>query len=115
MAYDYSWKCPWCPTYYSGPYRESVEREREHRASCPARPAMTGDRSPARSPATPATKPSAQEPDLFLPSDKKFVGCQLTGSAFCHTQKYWATAGYQGEICCIPKPCLFLREAEDQK
>jgi hypothetical protein len=110
MAAEYRWKCPWCPTSYSGPYRESVEREREHRVSCPARPAMTGDRPPARKPVPQAPKQIIQEPDLFLPADKKFVGCSM--GLVCHLYKvYWGAAGYHGEICCIPKPCIFLIEA----
>ena len=99
---NYSWRCHWCGTVYSGPYRESVEREREHRVSCTAAP-----RDLTPQPGKTGTVPQA--PDRYLPAGKKYVSCSL-GNA-CHIFKaYWGVAGYKGEICCVPRPCIFLVE-----
>lgn len=108
MTYKHNWRrwqCPFCGLSYNGPYNLSVEWERRHRAACSARPDALKKHTPT---------PAPTEPDLFLPAGKKYIGCNL--GSYCHIQKvYWSAKGYKGEICCVPKPCMFLIEAEENK
>ncbi len=105
----YTWRCGWCSETYSGDYRQSVELERQHRVNCPARPVR-----PA-----PAKRPAAPMGDRQVPlpawPDKKYVNCSLVWGA-CNIQKYWEAKGghYRGEICCMPKPCIFLVEEKKE-
>jgi hypothetical protein len=95
MADRYGWICDRCGEYFTGPYRESMEREREHRASCFEEPA-------AKAPA----------PQLSVPwPEKRYVGCSL-GMDKCAAGHYWESPKYRGEVCCQSiRPCGFLKEA----
>ena len=45
-----------------------------------------------------------------VPPNERYVGCDL--GSHCSLSHYWMSREYTGEVCCIPKPCLFLRKAE---
>jgi hypothetical protein len=101
----YGWHCEWCDEYFVGPYRESVEREREHRANCRAapvgaRPTTLGKRRPP---------PAADLPPVDWP-EKRYVGCGLGGDK-CAQGHYWESPKYRGEVCVQQGVCPFLKEA----
>jgi len=88
----YTWHCAWCDESYSGPYRESVERERQHRADCVFRPESQQD-------ARPAPAPAGHKGKLLM---LVINGTNCTADGNCSRRHCWHDGHYRGELCAWP-------------